>query len=93
MTKGSSPYAPDEPWFVTIKAQTDVGKTVGRVRIASGPPTTEQLCLFDYARHKAAFGEDIRYLCREDARVQACPPRTALAGCCRVAWSWAGVAP
>ncbi|WP_406724322.1 DUF6879 family protein [Streptomyces sp. GD-15H] len=67
LTSGSSPCDPDEPWFVTIKAQTDAGKTVGRVRIADDPPTTEQLFLLDYARHNAAFGEDIRYLWREDA--------------------------
>lgn len=30
-------------------------------------PTTEQLFLLDYARHNATFGEDIRYLWREDA--------------------------
>lgn len=67
LTNGSSPCDPDEPWFTTIKAQTEAGKTVGRVRVADAPPTTEQLFLLDYARHNAAFGEDIRYLWREDA--------------------------
>ncbi|MGN5637268.1 DUF6879 family protein [Streptomyces sp. AC154] len=67
LATGSSPCDPDEPWFVTIGAQTDAGKTVGRVRIADMPPTTEQLFLLDYARHNAAVGEDIRYLWRADA--------------------------
>ncbi|PJE95781.1 hypothetical protein CUT44_21205 [Streptomyces carminius] len=67
LATGSSPCDPDEPWFVNIRAQTDAGKTVGRVRIADDPPTEEQLFLLDYARHNAAFGEDIRYLWREDA--------------------------
>ncbi len=58
---------PDDPWFVNIKAQTEAGKTVGRVRIADNPPTTGQLFLLDYARHNAAVGEDIRYLWRVDA--------------------------
>ncbi|MFE4304634.1 DUF6879 family protein [Streptomyces sp. NPDC056891] len=67
LATGSSPSDPDEPWFVNIRAQVDAGKTVGRVRIADRPPTTEQLFLLDYARHNAASGEDIRYLWREDA--------------------------
>ncbi|MET7755923.1 DUF6879 family protein [Streptomyces sp. NPDC005389] len=67
LATGSSPCDPDEPWFVTIRAQVDAGKTVGRVRIADRPPTTEQLFLLDYARHNAASGENIRYLWREDA--------------------------
>lgn len=67
LATGSSPCDPDEPWFVNIKAQTEAGKTVGRVRVADNPPTTEQLFLLDYARHNAAVGEDIRYLWREDA--------------------------
>ncbi|MCC3655006.1 hypothetical protein LIX60_26760 [Streptomyces sp. S07_1.15] len=67
LATGSSPCDRDEPWFSTIKAQTDAGKTVGRVRIADDPPTEGQLFLLDYARHNAAFGEDIRYLWREDA--------------------------
>lgn len=67
LATGSSPCDPDEPWFVTIRSQTSAGKTVGRVRIADRPPTTEQLFLLDYARHNASVGEDIRYLWREDA--------------------------
>ncbi|MCX5399110.1 DUF6879 family protein [Streptomyces sp. NBC_00102] len=53
--------------------QTDAGKTVGRVRIADAPPTTEQRFLLDYARHNAAAGEDIRYLWRDDADRMALP--------------------
>ncbi|WP_433890092.1 DUF6879 family protein [Streptomyces sp. CA-111067] len=67
LATGSAPCDPDEPWFVNVRAQTAAGKTVGRVRIADKPPTTEQLFLLDYARHNAAAGEDIRYLWREDA--------------------------
>ncbi|KOG88963.1 DUF6879 family protein [Streptomyces varsoviensis] len=73
LATGSSPCDPDEPWFVNIKAQTKAGKTVGRVRVADSPPTTEQLFLLDYARHNAAVGEDIRYLWREDADRAALP--------------------
>ncbi|MFJ5089052.1 DUF6879 family protein [Streptomyces sp. NPDC088674] len=67
LATGSSPCDPDEPWFRNIKAQTETGKTVGRVRVMDNPPTTEQLFLLDYARHNAAVGEDIRYLWRQDA--------------------------
>ncbi len=73
LATGSSPCDPDEPWFVNIKAQTEAGKTVGRVRVADNPPTTEQLFLLDYARHNAAVGEDIRYLWREEADRAALP--------------------
>jgi hypothetical protein len=73
LATGSSPCDPDEPWFVNIRAQTEAGKTVGRVRIADNPPTTEQLFLLDYARHNAAVGEDIRYLWRENADRTALP--------------------
>lgn len=67
LATGSSPCDPNEPWFVNIRAQTNAGKTVGRVRIADRQPTTEQRFLLDYARHNATVGEDIRYLWREDA--------------------------
>jgi len=67
LATGAAPCDPNEPWFVNIKAQTEAGKTVGRVRVADSPPTTEQLFLLDYARHNAAVGEDIRYLWREEA--------------------------
>ncbi|GAA3488773.1 hypothetical protein GCM10018987_28560 [Streptomyces cremeus] len=70
---GTTACDPDDPWFVNIKAQTEAGKTVGRVRIADNPPTTGQLFLLDYARHNAAVGEDIRYLWREDAERVALP--------------------
>lgn len=73
LATGSSPCDLNEPWFTTIKAQTEAGKTVGRVRVADAPPTTEQLFLLDYARHNAAFGEDIRYLWREDAERAGLP--------------------
>ncbi|WP_043663954.1 DUF6879 family protein [Streptomyces xylophagus] len=67
LATGSSTWDPSETWFVNIKAQTEAGKTVGRVRIADNPPTTEQLFLLDYARYNASVGEDIRYVWREDA--------------------------
>ncbi|RFU86059.1 hypothetical protein DY218_14225 [Streptomyces triticagri] len=73
LATGSSPCDPDEPWFVNIKAQTEAGRTVGRVRVADSPPTAEQRFLLDYARHNAAVGEDIRYLWREDAHRAALP--------------------
>ncbi|MFG3234988.1 DUF6879 family protein [Streptomyces antibioticus] len=64
---GSAPCDFSEPWFATIRRQTDAGKTVGRVRVMDAPPTQEQLFLLDYSRHNAAVGEDIRYLWREQA--------------------------
>ncbi|MFJ4003684.1 DUF6879 family protein [Streptomyces sp. NPDC090023] len=67
LATGSSPCDFSEPCFVNIKAQTEARKTVGRVRVADKPLTTEQLFLLDYARHNAAVGEDIRYLWPEDA--------------------------
>ncbi|WP_153813202.1 DUF6879 family protein [Streptomyces sp. SUK 48] len=67
LATGTTILDPGEPWFINIKAQTEAGKRVGRVRIADKPPTTEQLFLLDYARHNAAVGEDIRYRWREDA--------------------------
>ncbi|MFE9456207.1 DUF6879 family protein [Streptomyces californicus] len=67
LATGSSPCDPNEPWFVNIKAQTEAGKRVGRVRLADRPMTTGQRFLLDYARHNAAVGEDMRYLWREDA--------------------------
>ncbi|MFB7777345.1 DUF6879 family protein [Streptomyces bauhiniae] len=67
LVTGSSPCDLSDPWFVNIKAQIEAGKTVGRVRVADSPPTTEQLFLLDYSRHNAAVGEDIRYLWREEA--------------------------
>jgi hypothetical protein len=67
LATGSAPCDPEEPWFVNIRAQTEAGKTVGRVRVADRPMTVEQRFLLDYARHNASVGEDIRYLWREDA--------------------------
>ncbi|MCQ9705356.1 hypothetical protein M2168_004149 [Streptomyces sp. CZ24] len=67
LAAGSAPCDLNEPWFVNIKAQTEAGKTVGRVRIADKPMTTGQRFLLDYSRYNAAVGEDIRYLWREDA--------------------------
>lgn len=73
LATGTSPCAPDEPWFINIRAQTKAGKRVERVRVAENPPTTEQMFLLDYARHNAAAGEDIRYLWRQDAERAALP--------------------
>ncbi|MEU3227264.1 DUF6879 family protein [Streptomyces sp. NPDC006976] len=73
LASGSSPCDPGESWFVNIRAQTEAGKKVGRVRVADNPPTIEQLFLLDYARHNAAVGEDIRYLWRKDADRAALP--------------------
>ncbi|MDH6700865.1 DUF6879 family protein [Streptomyces griseoviridis] len=67
LATGRSPCDLTEPWFENIRRQSEAGKTVGRVRVADRPPTTEQLFLLDYARHNAAVGEDIRYLWRHQA--------------------------
>ncbi|QKW07622.1 hypothetical protein HUT18_15785 [Streptomyces sp. NA04227] len=57
-----------ESWYcVTIRRQTDDGKTVGRVRVVDDPPTPGQRYLMLNARRNALLGEDIRNLSRADA--------------------------
>ncbi|MFE9472453.1 DUF6879 family protein [Streptomyces griseofuscus] len=50
-----------------IRAQTEQGKRVERVRIVDQPPTVGQRYLLDGARWNIATGEDIRNLWRIDA--------------------------
>ncbi|MFF7405705.1 MULTISPECIES: DUF6879 family protein [Streptomyces] len=57
----------DHPYCQTIRAQTDQGKRVERVRIVDQPATTGQLYLLDNAKRNSGMGEDIRNLWRADA--------------------------
>ncbi|MGW6685629.1 DUF6879 family protein [Streptomyces sp. NPDC054961] len=54
-------------WAVTMRAKTDAGATVSRVRLVDAPPTTGQRYLLSHARKNAALGEDIRNLYRAEA--------------------------
>ncbi|MEU2616615.1 DUF6879 family protein [Streptomyces sp. NPDC007157] len=58
----------DPPGSHTIRAKTDDGAYVGRVRIVDSPPTTGQLYLLAHGDKNAALGEDVRSMWREDAR-------------------------
>ncbi|MBB1244167.1 hypothetical protein GL263_11450 [Streptomyces durbertensis] len=57
----------DTPWSRTIRAKTDDGAYVGRVRIVDDPPTTGQLYLLAHAWKNAALGEDVRNMWRAEA--------------------------
>ncbi|NED73060.1 hypothetical protein G3I51_12030 [Streptomyces sp. SID9944] len=55
-------------WFRdTIRAQTDAGKRMERVRIVDQPPTLGQQYLLSSAKGNIGFGEDIRNMWRADA--------------------------
>ena len=56
------------PWSLGIRAKTEDGASVGRVRIVDDPPTTGQLYLLAHAEKNAALGEDIRNMWRSDAQ-------------------------
>ncbi|WP_327137689.1 hypothetical protein OG585_34570 [Streptomyces sp. NBC_01340] len=58
----------DTPWSQGIRAKTDDGVSVGRVRIVDNPPTEGQLYLLAHAEKNAALGEDVRNMWREDAK-------------------------
>ncbi|MEV6500183.1 DUF6879 family protein [Streptomyces prunicolor] len=55
------------PWSQGIRAKTEDGASVGRVRIVDDPPTTGQLYLLAHAEKNAALGEDICNMWRSDA--------------------------
>lgn len=56
------------PWSLGIRAKTEDGASVGRVRIVDDPPTPGQLYLLAHAEKNAALGEDIRNMWRSDAQ-------------------------
>ncbi|MER6210918.1 DUF6879 family protein [Streptomyces sp. NPDC001642] len=56
------------PWSLGIRAKTEDGAGVGRVRIVDDPPTAGQLYLLAHAEKNAALGEDIRNMWRSDAQ-------------------------
>ncbi|MCF2528426.1 DUF6879 family protein [Yinghuangia soli] len=61
-------YDLDDPWCVSRREQSALGKRFERVRIVDAPPTVGQRYLLDGARRNAAVGEDIRNLRRADAK-------------------------
>ncbi|MET7310872.1 DUF6879 family protein [Streptomyces sp. NPDC005571] len=67
MESGSAQWDFDDPYCAVIRAQTEQGKGVERVRIADEPPTPGQLYLLDNAKRNTALGEDIRNLRRVEA--------------------------
>lgn len=67
MENGSAHWDFDGPYCIMIRAQTEQGKRVERVRITDEPPTPGQLYLLDNAKRNAALGEDIRNLRRAEA--------------------------
>ncbi|MBT2491412.1 hypothetical protein J7E96_23380 [Streptomyces sp. ISL-96] len=64
---GTAQWDLDDPYCTMIRAQTEQGKRVERVRIVDSPPTTGQRYLLDNAKRNSALGEDIRNLWRADA--------------------------
>ncbi|WP_137994276.1 DUF6879 family protein [Streptomyces vilmorinianum] len=57
----------DDPWCVSRREQSALGKRFERVRIVDNPPTLGQRYLLDNARRNSTVGEDIRNLWRSDA--------------------------
>ncbi|MFF4080897.1 DUF6879 family protein [Streptomyces sp. NPDC001777] len=67
METGSMQWDLEDPYCAMIRAQTEQGKRVERVRIVDDPPTPGQLYLLDNAKRNMAIGEDIRNLRRAEA--------------------------
>ncbi|WP_399897101.1 DUF6879 family protein [Streptomyces sp. BBFR51] len=60
--------APEVSWFRdTIRAQTEQGKRMERVRLVDQPATPGQRYLLNCAKGNIGFGEDIRNVWRTDA--------------------------
>jgi hypothetical protein len=51
-----------QPWLAMIKAATDTGKSVRRVRVMAEPPTPYQTFELTITPHNLDAGEDIRIL-------------------------------
>lgn len=60
-------------WLDQIKAATDEGRRVIRVRVLEEPPTDYQRWEVWAGRYNAAVGEEIRYLPREQATAAGIP--------------------
>ncbi|MFJ6657797.1 DUF6879 family protein [Streptomyces sp. NPDC091377] len=58
----------ETPWSRMIRAKTQGGVYVGRVRIVDNPPTTGQLYLLAHAEKNAALGEEVQNMWRTDAQ-------------------------
>ncbi|WP_078841183.1 DUF6879 family protein [Streptomyces acidiscabies] len=56
----SSPEVMGTPWSRTVRAKTDDGAYVGRVRVVDAEPTSDQLYLLAHAEKNAALGEGVR---------------------------------
>ncbi|MEU1816534.1 DUF6879 family protein [Streptomyces roseifaciens] len=57
----------NDPWCVSRREQSALGKRFERVRVVDDPATPGQQYLLDNARRNSAVGEDIRNLWRGDA--------------------------
>ncbi|MET8824804.1 DUF6879 family protein [Streptomyces sp. NPDC004610] len=57
----------ETPWSQMIRAKTQDGAHVGRVRIVDSPPTPGQLYLLAHAVKNAALGEEVGNMWRADA--------------------------
>ncbi|MEU9335797.1 DUF6879 family protein [Streptomyces sp. NPDC048290] len=57
----------ETPWSRMIRAKTQDGAYVGRVRIVDAPPTPGQLYLLAHAEKNAALGEEVGNMWRADA--------------------------
>jgi hypothetical protein len=64
---GDAGWDLDDPWCVSRREQSALGKRFERVRIVDDPPSIGQRYLLDNARRNSAVGEDIRTLSRVDA--------------------------
>ncbi|MDX3387877.1 hypothetical protein PV682_41515 [Streptomyces niveiscabiei] len=73
-SRGEAPaWDLDTPWSRTIRAKTDDGAYVGRVRVVDAEPTPGQLYLLAHAEKNAALGEDVRNIRRGDAEQVGLP--------------------
>lgn len=74
---GSVDWDLEDPYCAMIRAQTEQGKRVERVRIADDPPTPGQLYLLDNAKQNTVIGEDIEVCGGPTRHGSACRKRTS----------------
>lgn len=65
----------NDPWCVSRREQSALGKRFERVRITDNPPTLGQRYLLDNARRNTAAGETIRNMWRTDAERLTLPAK------------------
>jgi hypothetical protein len=61
-------------WMAQVRAQTDSGKTIGRVRVVDTPPTDYQQWMRWMDRWNREAGETVQHLTRAAARVEGIIP-------------------